>query len=204
MICCSPKCSQPLKMWLEVTNNLCVSRFISKNSLSKATRIAEPTYFPSVLWLRLCHLCLHIPDIRVNRSCCASPLKAFDLDLVSSPALSQSAFRAAFPPLVPFLNKLPGIPGCSAGRDSTGLYFHSARQCCYTVTDIRDSVLDQFGKPKMRFMDSLFFLSLWLFLFLSIYFFNSVSLILSLALSHLLLPLIWKNIIAKRKGFFFF
>lgn len=100
---------------------------------------------------------LHSRNPRVNRPCCASPLKTFDPDSASCPALSQSAFRAT--------SRLPvhstdskqslGVPACSAWRDSAGLYLHPARQSYCTATDIRDSVLDRFRKPDLCFMDSL-------------------------------------------------
>lgn len=103
---------------------------------------------------------LHSLNLRVNRPCCASPLKAFDLDLPSGPALSQSAFRTTSRLSVLTDSKRAlCVSACSAWRDSAGVDLHSARHSYCTANDMKDSFLDRFRKSNLCFMDSLSSLS---------------------------------------------
>lgn len=53
--------STPKDVTQEVTHSTCVSRSISKSSHSKATRTAQPTYFPPALWLHLISVSAALP-----------------------------------------------------------------------------------------------------------------------------------------------
>lgn len=156
-----------------MTHNLYVLHSVSKNSHSTATGTTVRTYFPPVPWLHLNSVSNPLPQPPGQ-----STLLRFTSESVWPRPGVQPRIQNNISPLgarhwFQTSSRRPGFQ-CGKRRRRT-----LPPICISNDTDVRDSVLDQFMKPNLCFMDSLSSLTQVDSLSLFLSFYRSISLKLS-------------------------